>query len=284
MFLSAWFVLLWFLLRGADATRPSALQRFYTLLWLYVGAWLLVVAVTVSENVFHLAGGYFVVFYFAAVFVALLISYLELLALPPKTSYAEIIAGYETATQHSSDQRPLSSGQDHPHTDEDDDATERTSLLRGDRQNRSLGAGYGSRTRAANVSSEDDDDDEQIYQSLPRPYENEQAWSGKLPSWAWIFQFIVLAPITTILLGQIGLILGSALGQTPADGSPVLNIYFFLVAISVFLLVPVTPFIHRFSFPIPTILFLIFLATLAYNLLAFPFSDQSRLKVYSTLR
>lgn len=64
MMLSAWFFFVWFLLRGADSVRPSALQRMNTLLWIYIAAWILLVGVTVLENNFGLAGGYFLVFYF----------------------------------------------------------------------------------------------------------------------------------------------------------------------------------------------------------------------------
>jgi hypothetical protein len=37
MMMTAWFSIDWFLLRGADATRPTALARFYGLMWIYAG-------------------------------------------------------------------------------------------------------------------------------------------------------------------------------------------------------------------------------------------------------
>jgi len=83
-----------------------------------------------------------------------------------------------------------------------------------------------------------------------------------------------------ILVGQVGLLLTSALHQTPADGNPVLSIYLFLVILSVFILIPTTPFMHRTSSLVPFLLFVVFVGTLLYNLFAFPFSDHSRLKVY----
>jgi len=72
----------------------------------------------------------------------------------------------------------------------------------------------------------------------------------------------------------------SALYQTPSDGSPVLTVYLFIATLSMLLLAPVAPFIHRFNYPIPTLLFLICIATTIYNLIAFPFSQNARLKVY----
>jgi hypothetical protein len=289
MFLTFWFSVTWFLLKGADSMRPSALQRMYALIWLYVGSWVLLVGATVSENNFHLAGGYFLVFYFAAVFLSLVICYLELLALPTKEDYANIIIDHASLSQHlprgrSPSSRPSTS------TDEaadgerseqvDDDSNERTSLLRGDGR-ATFRRGYGVQRGA---TRESDFDDTELFKALPRPYGKEQAWSGKLPSWTWLIQFLLLGPIPIILVGQVGLLMTSALHQTPADGSPVLTVYFFLAALTVLLLAPAVPFIHRFNYTIPLLLFLVFGATLIFNLMAFPFTDHSRLKVYFVQR
>jgi hypothetical protein len=109
---------------------------------------------------------------------------------------------------------------------------------------------------------------------------NEQAWSGKLPSWSWLLQFLILGPIVIIFCGQVALLQTSALHQTLADGSSVLIVYLFICALTVFILTPIMPFIHRVTVMVPSLIFLVFIATLMYNLLAFPFSDGSRLKVY----
>jgi hypothetical protein len=258
--------------------RPSALQRMYTLIWMYIGSWILLVGVTVLENNFSLSGGYFIVFYFTAVFAALLISYLELLALPSKKTYAELVAGYDTSAAEA----PTSTAGSHgissrEHQDgNDDEVNERTSLLRGDRQ-RTYASGYGARNRS-NASLEEEDPE--LFQVLPRPYKKEQAWSGNLPSWTWLIQFLILGPILIVFCGQVALLQTSALGQTPADGNSVLTVYLFISALTVLLLAPVTPFIHRLTLFLPSILFLIFVGTLLYTLLAFPFSDNARLKVY----
>jgi hypothetical protein len=268
MLLSAYFAVFWFIMRGADSMRPSALQRFYTLLWMYIGSWFVLIGVTVGENNLQIAGGYFMVVYFAAIFTALLISYLELLALPRKTDYVEMIIDGDIPSRRES-------RAERSQSDVHDNDNERTSLLRGDRS-RTLGSGYGSQNRSASVVI----DDSGTYHALPRPYRKEQAWSGKLPTWTWLLQFLILGPIPVILVGQVALFATSALTQTPADGSPVLTVYLFFAVLTILLLAPITPFIHRFAYPVPTILFLVVISTLVYNLLSFPFSDQSRLKVY----
>jgi hypothetical protein len=278
MLISAWFFIVWFLLKGANAMRPSAFQRFYSILWLYILFWIILVAVTVLEDQFDLAGGYFIVFYFGAVFLALLISYLELFALSPKQTYAELVAGSGTGDAHvrTSDvaSNQATAGTEAGSTNEDD-ATERTSLLRGDR--RTFGTGYGAHNRSSNsVTAED----QELFEVLPRPYKKEQAWSGKLPSWTWTLQFLILGPFLIILCGQIALLQTAALHQTPADGSSVLTIYLFIIALVVLLMAPVTPFVHRLTAFLPTVLLLVFIGTFIYNILAFPFSDDSRLKVY----
>jgi hypothetical protein len=63
MLLSAWFAVAWFFLAGADRIRPSALQRFFCLVWLYALTWAFLVVATVGENNFGLGSGYLFVIY-----------------------------------------------------------------------------------------------------------------------------------------------------------------------------------------------------------------------------
>ena len=275
MMLSVWFSVAWFLLRGADFMRPSALQRMYSLMWLFVITWLLLLGDTILQYSIGLAGGYFVVFYFAAIFVALTISYLELFALPTKSAYANIRSRVETATSADS-QRATAGSEDDVANDEA--ITESTSLLRGDGQ-RTYSSRYGAH-RSNTEATESEDIDSLVYLSLPRPYGNEQPWSGKLPSWTWLIQFLILGPTVIVLLGQVALLMTSALHQTAADGSSALTVYLFVAVLSVLLLAPITPFIHRLPASIPSALFLVFLGTLLYNLSVFPFSEQAQLKAY----
>ncbi|KAK3706125.1 hypothetical protein LTR37_012952 [Vermiconidia calcicola] len=288
MMLSAWFCVGWFFLAGADRVRPTALQRMYILIWLYSLSWAILAIVTVGENNFQIASGYCMLIYNASAFVALLIAYLELFALPTKKAYIEhaASAGEEQERQSTrraspssrsrlSEQRPPRSSQ----AGDDEDATESTSLLRsGDRRRLSEDTftRFGRRRQPDNDGGLEDTDDK----LLTKAYGDEQAWSSSLPRWTWIVQFILLAPINVIVLGQISLILTAGLQQTPADGNPVLPIYLIVAALATLLLLPLTPFLHRFSYKVPTILFFIFIGCLVYNLIAFPFSRDARLKIF----
>ncbi|EUC28591.1 hypothetical protein COCCADRAFT_9056 [Bipolaris zeicola 26-R-13] len=282
MMLSAWFTVAWFLSRGADAMRPSALQRMYALIWLFIGSFILLIVVTVFVNNYQLAGGYPMLFHFAAVFVAILLSYLELFFAPTKSAYARHIDQVNHLRQDSeSTSRPVTGSTSASRSDEraapDDDATETTSLLRGNRRGF---ARYGTRRD----STSDGSDDHARRMDPGTVYPGEQEWSGKLPSWIWIIQLLLLAPIVIILVGQVALLLTSALYQTPSDGNSSLFIYLAIASLSVLLLTPIGPFIHRFTYHVPTFLFLVCVGTVIYNLVAFPFSRDHRLKVYFVQR
>ncbi|KAF2688869.1 putative zinc metalloprotease [Lentithecium fluviatile CBS 122367] len=280
MMLSAWFFFAWFLLRGASAMRPSALQRMYTLIWLFIGSFALLVLVTVLAENYKVAGGYWALFYFAAVFFALLISYIELFFVPKKSVFvsgSEQVDRGRPASESAS--RPLTGTTSGARSDDrpvvDDDATETTSLLRGDRRSFRR---YGSRRQSASEGTDQGERSGPV--DLGRPYPGEQEWSGKLPGWLWILQFLFLVPIVVTLVAQIALLLTSALYQTPADGSSTFFIYIAFAALTTLLVAPTGPFIHRFTYHVPTFLFFVCIGTVIYNLVAFPFSREHRLKVY----
>lgn len=272
MFLSALLLVDWFIFYGAYQMRPTALARFYSLVWTYALAWLFVGANTVFENNFRLAGGYFFVIYLATTFVALLISYIEFFALPKKSQYAEDQVYPPGSAQ---------SVQSGAHDEGEDDPTERTSLLRGERQ--TFSGGYGGRAQG----EEDDDEGVMASQTLEGHIRkitgldsDEQGWATKLPSWTWLIQLLLVAPINVILVGELGFYLTAGLHQTPADGNSVLTIYLIIALLSIMILNPLRPFLHKLSAYVPLVLLLVFAGTLAYNLLAFPFSTESKLKVY----
>ncbi|KAF2818515.1 hypothetical protein CC86DRAFT_375734 [Ophiobolus disseminans] len=280
MMLSAWFAVAWFFSRGATAMRPSALQRMYALIWLFAGSFTLLAFVTVLTNNYQVAGGYFALFYFAGIFSALILSYIELFFAPSKTAYARHFEADSSRPNSESASRPLtgstSAGRSDDRPPVDDDATETTSLLRGDR--RSFARYSGGRESTDEGNGDHAEGSRPL--ELKQPYPGEQEWSGKLPGWIWFLQLLLLAPIVIILIGQIALLLTSALYQTPADGNSTLYIYIAFALLATLLLAPVGPFIHRFTYHIPTFLFLVCIATVIYNLVAFPFSREHRLKVY----
>lgn len=112
------------------------------------------------------------------------------------------------------------------------------------------------------------------------PYGDEQGWSGKLPSWTWFIQFLLIGPFILILIGQVALYLVAAISQTGPDGSSLMAPLAIMAIFTVLLLLPIGPFAHRFSYHVPTFLFLVFIGTLLYSLLAFPFSANNRYKAY----
>jgi hypothetical protein len=266
MMLSAWFAVAWFFSRGASVMRPSALQRMYALIWLFTGSFVLLVLVTVLANNYQVAGGYFALFYFAGIFSALVLSYIELFFAPTKTAFARHVDQSEDTPS-----RPLTGTTSAARSDgpvADDDATETTSLLRGDR--RSFARNSGRRESTDEVN--DERGEEHRLLDLKQSYPGEQLWSGRLPGWIWFLQLLLMAPIVIILVGQIALLLTSALYQTPADGNSTLFIYLAFAVFATLLLAPIGPFVHRFTYHVPTFVFLICIATMIYNLVAFPFS------------
>lgn len=91
------FSVFWFIMRGADFVRPSALHRTYAYFWLFILSWAILVGVTVLEDRFQIASGYMFVFYEIAIFFALAISLVELFALPTKTQFAASVHSQDEA-------------------------------------------------------------------------------------------------------------------------------------------------------------------------------------------
>lgn len=295
MFLSIWLSVAWFFLRGASFMRPSALHRAHALGWIFVVLWAALVAATIFENEFHISGIYPIPIFYAAAFLALELSYLEFLALPKISKYVaeearRLAHQAEAAEEDERAPRPSTRDTARPtssiHSLPEAEPTETTSLL-SHRSRASANAPPPSRIigrahpRPTTRSPASDAATLIPTTSTPFPKEPaEQRWSKSLPSTLWILEFLVLAPVPLILLGQIALFLTSALHQTPADGNPVLPIYLQLVALSAILLLSTTPFLHRFNRRIPLALFLLAAATAIYNFTAFPFSEQARLKLF----
>jgi hypothetical protein len=97
MMLSLYFIAFWWIMRGADFIRPSALHRGYAFIWMYLMGWAFLIAATVFEDRFKIAIGYLFVFFESSVFLATVISLCELFALPTKGDYVQFISiEYET--------------------------------------------------------------------------------------------------------------------------------------------------------------------------------------------
>lgn len=287
MMISAWFFITWFLSRATDFVRPTAFHRAYALLWMFAGGWLALVVATVFEQRQKIGGVYFIVFYFAAIFLATAIALLELFGLPRKSEYLAEIGDPEDRTAASPRSGSISSGRvlgssteeqsreatSHSHDEEDADATESTSLLRNDRP--TTFAHYTTPHSGAHDREPETDE----AKPERKVFGEEQAWSWALPTWTWLIQFLLLAPIVIVLVGQISLLALSGSYQTLADGNSVLTVYVGLAVFTILIFAPLGPFIHRYTYHIPTFLLLVFIGTLIYNLVAFPFSTNNRLKL-----
>lgn len=244
----------------------------------------------------NLGGVYPLAFLHTFTFGAVLISLLEQLALPRKKAYARQLAETGDDSDEDTNEENNSSGAGQPDAteagDEAADPTETTPLRAGEE-------GYGSNdqndqattfastyrrsaadTNTTLVKKKGDrlkkKKDRRRYQA----YEDEQGWSGHLPSWTWLIQFLLLGPVYVIVLGNLALVQTTAMAMTGSDGSSLLVPIMGVGILSIVLLLPLMPFLHRVSHHVPVFLLFVSIATLSYNLLAFPFSVSNRFKFF----
>jgi hypothetical protein len=286
---SLFFTAFWFMMAGCNFIRPSALHRGYALIWMFAFGWLLLVAVTAAEDRFKIGGGYMFVFYESAIFLATFVTLCELFALPSKS---DTIHEYqdEHDVRHGIDAVPHSDaivaqqldGEDGHHVS---DATETTPLVRSGNGRSTLFGATFARYRQARALEDADhiyvherEHDDVLHRD--HAFGHEQRWSWAMPTWTWFLQFLLIGPFILIILGQVGLFLVTGTAQTGTDGSPLLLPYLLVALFSILVLLPLGPFMHRITAPLPTFLFLVFIGTLIYNLVAFPFSANNRYKAY----
>lgn len=79
---------------------------------------------------------------------------------------------------------------------------------------------------------------------------------------------------------QVALISTAALKQTLCDGGDTKKPYIFLALISIFILLPLGPFLHRIWCSVALPVLLIFVTTGIYNIYAFPFTPDARFKTH----
>lgn len=306
MMMSLFYFSFWAIMRGADFARPSALHRGYASIWLFILGWATLVAVTVAEDRLRISAGYMFVFLQSAVFLSTLIALCELFALPKKAAWGQRVREDQVAreflgdrprspiTQQESPAPPGTRGSNAstsafgpapaPTNREDEDnedtevPTERTPLVGGNAANEHTRTTFATTYRRSISALVDGA--RRYSDAGTEPFEHEQAWSGRLPSWTWTLQFLLLGPFIIILVGQTALMLVDAVHQTGADGSSPLLPYLIVFFFTILLFLPLTPFIHRVTHHIPVFLAAVFVATLIYNLAAFPFSASSRYKAY----
>lgn len=295
MFVSLAYFSFWCIMRGADAVRASALHRGYVNIWLFTICWAVLVAVTVFEDRFQIASGYYVVFLSSVLFLTTLISLTEQFALPDITTWGqEFRDDHEALEQDDNDLIAPSPGEyDGAASDEDaDDEDDRepptvTSPLLGrssrdgtERRRTTFATTYRNSIAAvADTASEvAAPPSKRKHNKDVGAFGNEQPWSAKLPTWTWLVQFLILGPFLIINVAQIGLLLVDATNMTGTDGSNPLIPYLLIALTSLLLLLPLMPFMHRITHHVPVFFLCVFVATLVYNLNAFPFSETSTLR------
>jgi hypothetical protein len=295
MTISLFYFAFWLIMRGSSFVRPSALHRGFVNIWLFAFGWGIQVVAALLEDRMHVGAFYFMAIFQSAVFVSLLISLLELFALPSKRTFANQLHNAHQARDsynHNAEQQPAPSvsapaeeyesddnndnGDEEEHDDDADTPTERTPLRAGEQ-------GYGGNDQPTFASTyrrsaaTNEPDAAPLPKAYP-PFEHEQSWSGWLPTWTWIVQFLLLAPMPVMIIGNLALVATSAINMTGSDGSSLLLPVILPAVMSILLLMPVSPFIHRVTHHVPMFLGVVFIAALVYNLLAFPFSTNHRFK------
>lgn len=232
----------------------------------------------------HIGALYFAAFLHTGVFVSLLISLLEQFALPGKRGFARQLHDAHRGRGASAQDGEHGAGSSDHEGSQDDDTeetpTETTPLRAGDE-------GYGSsiqmtfastcRRYVAAASSAPEPPPAPGTWSHP-PYPHEQPWSGRLPTWTWFVQLLLLAPAHVIMVGNLSLVNTTSTAMTGTDGSSLLAPLMGVGVMSMLLLLLLTPFIHRITHHIPVFLVVVFVRTLIYNLVAFPFSTSNRFK------
>ncbi|KIW13039.1 hypothetical protein PV08_08226 [Exophiala spinifera] len=278
MMISSFVFVAWFLCRAADFGRPSSLTRAYGLSWMWLAWWVFLVVATVFEEHLHLVGVYFVLIYTATLFLATWLAYLELFSLPKKSTYCRGKFGDDYSTSPSRSSSGVRYGTSTTGQEEggeevennEEEPTERSSLLRS--RGRSTFKGYRPEGTEPSPSAKSKDDKS----SQPE----EQEWSKSQWTSLWLLQMLVVVPINLVIVGQLGLLTTEALHQTGQDGSSMFLVYIMIAAATILMFSPVVPILHRFTWHIPMFFLLVLIGTLAYNLTAFPFSADNRLKLF----
>lgn len=281
MSISIFYSSFWLIMRGSSYVRPSALHRGYSLMWLFVITWAFQIFVAVCEDRFHIGAFYFAAFFHTGVFLAVLISLLELFALPSKSVFARQSQDADPPANYFAS----NDGEDEEQEEQEQEATETTPLRAGEEGYGAAAAGEDQTTfattyRRRSVQGAEADSQVPASTSTSTPYGNEQSWSAHLPSWTWFLQLLVLAPVHLMIVGNTALVQTTSMAQTSVDGSDMITPLLGVGFLTIILLFPLTPFIHRIGHQLPTFLFLAFAGTLIYNLSAFPFSANYRFKYF----
>ncbi|KIO31881.1 hypothetical protein M407DRAFT_19145 [Tulasnella calospora MUT 4182] len=247
--LITFYLVLYAILRTLNWYRPPSggqpAQRAIVFLQTYFFWWSLLIFDTVVLKVLQVGGLYFIAFYHAGTLAALVISLLEMLWVV-KGESATSINGDEHAEEEPRRSGPFGDDEDEIQEEaEASEPTERSSLL-----------------------PKHADRDEWVIED------------HRLATPLWGIEFLLAAGFPIILATQIALLLLTSTSQTLSDGNNPLSVYLMIAISSVLIILPLAPFIHKIHRIFSLVLVFILIITVAYNMLAFPFSMSSPLKVY----
>jgi hypothetical protein len=96
----------------------------------------------------------------------------------------------------------------------------------------------------------------------------------------WIAQLLVVVPLPVILASHIAVIMLFAMNQTLIDGTSPFGVYGVVSMLALLIVLPLAPFSMNMHRWLNSIVLLIFVLSTLYTYLAFPFSQETPLKVY----
>lgn len=109
----------------------------------------------------------------------------------------------------------------------------------------------------------------------PAPPGEEQGAIG----W-WIAQLLIVVPVPVILVSHIAIIVLFAMNQTLTDGASPFGVYEVVSLLALLIVLPLAPFSMNMHRWLNGIILIIFILSTLYTYLAFPFSQETPLKVY----
>ncbi|KAG0693423.1 hypothetical protein DFH29DRAFT_396814 [Suillus ampliporus] len=109
----------------------------------------------------------------------------------------------------------------------------------------------------------------------PTPSGEEQGAIG----W-WIAQLLVVVPLPVILVSHIAVIVLFAMNQTLTDGASPSGVYGAVSMLALSIVLPLAPFSMNMHRWLNGIILIIFVLSTLYTYLAFPFSQETPLKIY----
>ncbi|EIN06389.1 hypothetical protein PUNSTDRAFT_89945 [Punctularia strigosozonata HHB-11173 SS5] len=95
----------------------------------------------------------------------------------------------------------------------------------------------------------------------------------------WIVQLLVLVPLPVMLISQVGIMLVNAMSQSLVDGSSATTVYLGIALLSLLVILPISPFIHKLHNGLVVLAAVFLIISLVFTWVVFPFNQDAPLKV-----